>query len=91
MSNPTPWKQAEDSFSIFIEDANGRIIADVRPCNMSMEDHRARAKVLAAAPEMFDELAAIDAELERGGKVTIEYGSVWHSKIRAAVQKAEAQ
>lgn len=64
MSNPDSWKQAEDSFSIYVEDERGEIIADVRnpmedmriPLQERMESHRARARLLAAAPDLLHEL-----------------------------------
>lgn len=56
MSKHTPWKQAEDEFSIFVENSRGEIIADVRPLEMNMEEHRQRARLFAAAPEMLGAL-----------------------------------
>jgi hypothetical protein len=62
MINHTPWKQAEDGFSIYIQDSQGDIIADVRASGLTlglctsqaMDEHRKRAKLMAAAPEMFN-------------------------------------
>jgi hypothetical protein len=82
MSNPIPWKQAEDAFSIFVEDANGKIIADVRPHAMGMEEHRARANLLAAAPEMLEALHSLDWGVLTAAQIKL---------VQAAIEKAEGK
>lgn len=82
------WKQGEDGFSIYVEDAGGRIIADVRaphppvPANVedAMEHHRRRARLLAAAPEL---LSALEGVLAVADRKTQEFDAA-----RAAIAKA---
>lgn len=67
------WKQGEDDFSIYIEDSDGNIIADVRPprppvpatIDDAMEHHRRRARLIAASPELLAKLAQVVAEVRQ--------------------------
>lgn len=60
MNKHRPWKQGEDGFSIYVEDARGHVIADVRGPDPilgeglagNMARHRARAALMATAPEL---------------------------------------
>jgi hypothetical protein len=60
MSQNLGWRQAEDEFSIYVEDRDGQIVCDVReptpPPGVTIEErmflHRLRAQMLAAAPEL---------------------------------------
>lgn len=100
------WRQGEDQFSIYVEDEQGRIIADVRaprellgePTAELMERHRARARVMAAAPKM---LKALKDLVDSSGYQTTDHncdcgefeelGRCDHSRAKAAIAEAEGR
>jgi hypothetical protein len=94
-----PWKQGEDEFSIYVEDADGHIVADVREPPAGSEQtivermrlHRERAQLIAAAPEMLVALTAIARYTGEGPGTTPWRDIVRHlgETARAATEKAD--
>lgn len=96
------WNAAEDEFSIYVEDADGNIVADVREpaapagstVEQRMELHRARARLLAIGPEAVESLLLLESFLEfihgdgsDGGEVTL----IPLEKVRAILAKVAPQ
>ena len=93
MSMSTHWRQAEDQFSIFVEDSTGTIVADVRPpkniviptgVTEAMNEHRARARLIAAAPDMLEALKAV---ADDSANQPLSMRAM--SKVMIAIDKAE--
>ncbi len=89
----TPWHQAEDEFSMYVQDVEGRIVADVRSPPISdvaeerklelhMERHRTLTRLLAAAPDLLEALKEVVALSDRKH-------NAW-DKARDAIAKAES-
>lgn len=92
------WRQAEDQFSIYVEDENGKIIADVRapgppvPADIgdAMEYHRSRARLIAAAPEMIEALKIAYKVLDGRRLIGLDQNPLgFRDRIGAAIAKAE--
>lgn len=93
MIGHTPWKASQDEFSIFVEDAEGRIVADVRPNGMTMAGHQAQAHLIAAAPELLEALKHLCGFIDREGPASKEWKAIteWCERGNAAIAKAEGK
>ena len=87
----TPWDQiAQPEFAIHAADGTwvADAVLDHDSETMTGEIQEANARVIAAAQDTLGELEAIAEIVNESGKVTIERGSVWESRILAAIAKA---
>lgn len=96
---PGPWrvrKSRVENTRLEIESANGDWIADARLCTATgrgIKEQAANARLLAAAPEMYEALRGLvaDYELLLGDGLTTENAPAPLQKARAAIAMAARQ
>lgn len=91
------WRQGEDEFSIYIEDSDGHIIADVRepeengylPVEERMELHRKRARLLAASDKLFGWAQILEDYLDGVLETNEAQTEAWLEELRSDIAEIE--
>jgi len=89
---PGPWKVTSESHNPLIECEDGYVIAQIKGVSLSVEgfDCEANARLIAAAPRMY-ELLAEARELFRDGKFNSPKGTEWAIDVRDTIREIDGQ
>jgi hypothetical protein len=91
---PGPWRVGDAAHTIFgPKQADGSLAVTIASVagNARVEDYRANARLIAAAPDLLAALKAVSAIAEHGPSVVDALGFQNVRAIRAAIAKAEGR
>lgn len=89
---PGPWKVTSESHNPLIECEDGYVIAQIKGVSLSVEgfDYEANARLIAAAPKMY-ELLEMAKIMFRDGTFNTPNGTEWAIDVRDLIREIDGQ
>jgi hypothetical protein len=89
---PGPWKVTSESYNPLIECEDGYVIAQIKGVSLNVAgfDYEANARLIAAAPRMY-ELLAEARKIFRAGKFDSPKGTEWAIDVRDLIREIDVE